>query len=302
VAPRCIGVDVGGTKIAVTVLADGAFGDVVVRPTDRSSTEALLTQLAGMIVAAADGDGGALVGVGIPSAVEFASGRALVSCNVPLVDVPLRAELTRRTGLQVVVDNDATVAALAEACDDAGAVIVDSLVMVTVGTGIGGGLIVDGRIYRGASGAAGEPGMMIIDAGAQDEAGAAPAGSLERRAAGPVLDALAAERGYADGPACLAAAQAGEAPAIEALRIVGQRLGVGVANMICCFDPREVVIGGGLSVAGDLLLGPVVETARELLLPGFGTATTIRLAKHGPDAGVRGAALLAHVELGHATR
>ena len=93
------------------------------------------------------------------------------------------------------------------------------------------------------------------------------------------------------------AAKAGDQEAIEALRTLGERLGIGIANALNTFDPDEVVIGGGVSVAGDLLLGPAVEVARRFALPGVGEHTEIRLARHGREAGVRGAALLAGLEL-----
>jgi glucokinase len=223
------------------------------------------------------------------------------SVNVPLVDVPLREELGRRTGLDVVVDNDASVAALAEACDDDGEIAVDSLVLLTIGTGVGGGVIIDGKIFRGATGAAPELGHIIVEA---DFAPGAPPpsptfpqpGSLERAASGRALDHLAQERGFADGPACLEAAQAGDETARAIFQILGERLGIGIASVICAFEPHEVVIGGGVSRAGDLLLAPATETAWKFVLPGVGTQTQIRLARHGPTAGVRGAALLAKHE------
>lgn len=299
---RCIGVDLGGTKVSTAVLDGSELSDPVLAPTETSSSAALLTQLTEVILAAAAGDTAAIVGIGAPSVIEFETGRALFSANVPLVDVPLRQELGDRTGLQVVVDNDATVAALAEACDETGEVVTDSLVMLTVGTGVGGGVIIGGRIFRGSTGAAPELGHIII--GADLSAGAPPRedrypqpGSLERNAAGRVLDQLAQDRGYADGRAAVDAAQAGEAGGLEALRILGQRLGIGIANVINIFDPQEVVIGGGVSSAGDLLLKPAVETAWQFVFPGVGTKTKIRLARHGPKAGVLGAALLARHEL-----
>lgn len=303
-AQRFIGVDVGGTKVAVAVLEGGTLGETDVHPTDRRSAEALLDQIADAVVRAADGDREALVGIGCPSVIEFATGRVRYSPNIPLVDVALREELGRRTGLEVVVDNDATVAALAEACDDDGEVVVDSLVMLTVGTGVGGGIILDGRIFRGATGAAPELGHLIVMAGF--DPGPPPAdehfpqpGSLEHWAAGRALDALAHERGYDGGPACVAAAHGGDPRAVEAVTILGRRLGIGIANMITAIEPHEVVIGGGVSAAGDLLLQPAAETAWQYVMTGIGTQTRIRLARHGPQAGVLGAALLAKHELAH---
>ena len=109
------------------------------RPTDRASADALIAQIVAQVQAVAAGKTPAAVGIGIPSVVEFATGRARSSVNVPLQDVPLRAVLSDRLGLPVFVDNDATVAALAEAHDESGRLDVDSLVMFTVGTGVGAG-------------------------------------------------------------------------------------------------------------------------------------------------------------------
>jgi glucokinase len=301
---RCIGVDIGGTKVATAVLDGSALSTPQAAPTVTSSTEALLAQLTAAIITAADGDAEALVGIGCPSVIDFATGTARSSVNIPLKDVPLRSALRERTGLEVVVDNDATVAALAEATDvETGRVTVESLAILTVGTGIGGGLVIGGRIYRGATGAAAELGHLIIAADVEDGAPVASPtfpqrGSLEANAAGRVLDQLARARGYENGKAAVAAAQEGHADAIEALRILGGRLGVGIANLINTFDPQEVVIGGGVCAAGDLLLKPAAAAAWPLVLPGVGTATTIRVARHGNRAGVLGAALLARSEIG----
>jgi glucokinase len=303
-AQRYIGVDIGGTKVAVGVLDGAVFGEPTSHPTETASTEALLEQLTEAILEAADGDRDALVGIGCPSVIDFATGTARSSVNIPLKDVPLRQELGRRTGLEVVVDNDATVAALAEATDiETGEVVVDILTMLTVGTGVGGGIVIGGRIFRGATGAASELGHMIV---AADLTHGAPAGrprfpqpaSLEAHAAGGVLDALGQALGYKDARATVAAAQEGKADAIGAVAHLGSCLGVGIANLINTFDPQEMVIGGGVSAAGDLLLQPAIEAAWPLVLPGIGTATTIRLARHRNQAGVLGAALLARMEIG----
>ncbi len=307
-AQRFIGVDLGGTKVATAVLQDRTLTQALREPTDTSSSEAVVAQLAKVITDTADGDDTALVGIGVPSVIDFATGLVRFSPNIPLKDVILREELQRRTGLQVVVDNDATVAALAEACDDHGDVVHPSLVLLTVGTGVGGGVIIDGKIFRGFTGAAPELGHLVINAGFDADGGAPEPTrfpqpqSLEGSAAGRVLDRLAQARGYADGPAVVQAAQDGEDAAIDAVRILGERLGLGIASLMCAFDPQEFVIGGGASAAGELLLRPAEEVARKFVLPGVGTQTTIRLAHHGATAGVLGAALLAKHELGDGNR
>jgi glucokinase len=258
------------------------------------------------------------VGIGVPSIVQFDTGRVVSSVNVPLKDVPLREVLSERLGVPVFVDNDATVAALAEAHDEKLQLVARDLVMLTVGTGIGGGLILGGRIYRGATGAAGELGHTIVGL---DLAGAVPApmgafpqpGSLEFVASGHALDRLAAQAANVHpdselgrlrtegkpvlGADAVKAAQEGDQSACRMVEIWGQRVGIGVANAINTFDPEEVVIGGGAARAGDLLLEPAKRVARGYVVPGLGERTTIRLARHGVRAGVLGAALLALHEL-----
>jgi glucokinase len=294
-----IGLDVGGTKIAAASLEAGRLSASHVVPTDTSSSEAVLDQLV-RAVAEVRLPGSLAVGIGLPSVVEFATGRVRFSVNIPLADLPLRAILTQRLGLPVYVDNDASCAALAEAYEG-DRMVADNLVMFTVGTGVGGGIVIGGKLYRGATGAAAELGHTIIGLdlaeGAPRPADRPPQpGSLERLASGHyALDGLAREAlgGEASGRDAVKAARAGDERAIRALRILGERLGIGIANAINTFDPREVVIGGGVSAAGDLLLGPAREAARRFVLPGVGTETTIRLARRGGEAGVLGAALLA---------
>lgn len=300
-ADRTIGVDVGGTKVSVAVLDGGKLSEPEIRPTETSSAAALLDQLAAAVTAAS-GDGTSAVGIGIPSVVEWRTGRVRSSVNIPLEDVPLRRVLSERIGMPVFVDNDATVAALAEAHDDDGELAARHLVMLTVGTGVGGGVVINGRIYRGSTGAAPELGHMLIaarldDGGTERSERFPQPGSLEAHAAGRRLDALARERGYDGGRALVEAARRGEEAALAALRILGTALGVGIANVINAFDPEVVVIGGGVSAAGELLLEPAKETAWKFVLPGVGTNTEIRLARYGPRAGVRGAALLARQEI-----
>lgn len=310
-----IGVDVGGTKVSVAALRGLNTGDPLVLPTDRTSSDALIGQIVSQVTAVAGGETPAAVGIGVPSVVDFATGRARSSVNVPLQDVPLRTLLRERLGLAVFVDNDATVAALAEAHDDQGRLDIHSLVMFTVGTGVGGGIVIDGRSYRGATGAAGELGQTLVSIDERIPAATSfpQPGSLESSAAGHALDRLAreaagahpdsalgrvlAERGAVAGPDAVAAAKAGDGVAIECVATLGRRLGVGVANAINTFDPQVVAIGGGVSSAGELLVGPARAVALEYVLPGVGTATEIRIARSGPAAGVRGAALLARSEL-----
>jgi glucokinase len=328
VSERLIGVDVGGTKVSVAALRDGELSEPALHRTEHAGGEQLIEQLVAAVHEALDVHGGDAVGVGIPSVIEFATGRVRSSVNVPLQDVPLRSVLSERLGLPVFVDNDATCAALAEAHGEGAELEVANLAMLTVGTGVGGGIVIGGRIYRGATGAAGELGHTLIAAALHD--GPPPhedphedhfpqPGSLERLASGRALDELAQRSATAHpdsalgrrlargeavaGPECVRAAKEGDEQARAALALLGARLGVGIANAINTFDPDVVAIGGGVSAAGDLLLEPARETAARFVLPGVGTRTEIRLARSGPQAGVRGAALLAREALadaGHA--
>jgi glucokinase len=310
-----IGVDVGGTKVSVAALRAGEVGEPLLHPTDVSSAEHLVAQIVAAVHDVAGSEQIAAVGIGVPSVVEFATGRVRSSINIPLRDVPLREVLEGQLGIPVFVDNDATVAAIAEAHDEYGKLDVQNLVMFTVGTGVGGGIFIGGRPYRGATGAAGELGQTNI--GIEHDIPHAKktfpqAGSLEALAAGRELDrltveaagahadsalaALLAAHGTVSGRDAVSAARDGDAAALGVLEIIGRRLGIAVANAINTFDPDVVAIGGGVSSAGDLLLAPIKATAREYVLDGVGTKTEIRLARSGPKAGVRGAALLARSE------
>jgi glucokinase len=315
VSDHFIGIDVGGTKIAVAALQAGELSESTLHHTELGSQEALVDQLVHVIETARTPDTMA-VGIGLPSLVEFATGRIRSSVNVPLKDLPLRELLSERAGLPVYVENDASCAALAEAFRD-GHMAVPHLVMFTVGTGVGGGLVLNGRLFRGATGAAAEVGHTIVGldlaAGAPEHSGVFPQdGSLERLASGTALDTLAEEAAKADpnsflgkrltprggvtGHDVVDGAREGDEASIGCLRILGERLGVGIANAITMFDPLEVVIGGGVSAAGEFLLGPARETAWKYAVPGAGALCNIRLAHHGPRAGVLGAALIAAQE------
>lgn len=314
-----IGIDLGGTKVLAGSLSDNGLGDSHIEPTDRSSAQALIDQLVAL-VGKARGERLDAVGIGVPSVVEFETGRVVSSVNVPLADVRLRRVLEDRLEVPVFVDNDATAAALAEAHDEQLRMVAKNLVMVTIGTGVGGGIVLGGRIYRGATGAAGEVGHTIV---ALDISGPVPPptsfpqpGSLEHVAAGRALDRMTVELAAQEprsalarrieeerqseepvGRECVLAALQGDEAASRTVETWAHRVGIGIANAIHTFDPEEVVIGGGATRVGDLLFEPACSIARSYLLPGVGTRTRIRVARHGVQAGMLGAALLAAQEL-----
>ncbi len=310
--PLAIGVDIGGTKVAGGVVDEQ--GRVVDRTrrftpsTDVSATEATIAEvvreLSGRHQASA---------VGIGAAGWIANDRATVLFAPHLAwrNEPLRDALTQAIGLPVMVENDANAAAWAEyrfgAARDARVVV-----MVTLGTGIGGGLVVDGTLYRGAQGVGCEYGhMSIVPDGRRCACG--NRGCWEMYASGTALahDArelaavapVAADRlmqlaeGNPDrltGPLVTQAAREGDPAAIEIYTMMGRWLGRGLANLAAVLDPTVFVIGGGVSEAGELLLGPAQQTFAETLTGrGFRPAADIRLAELGPEAGLVGAADLA---------
>jgi glucokinase len=312
-----LGLDVGGTKISAAVLEDGVLSEPVLHPTRTDSAEALVDQLAEIAQALRTPETEA-VGLGIPSAIDFATGTAKSGVNVPLQGVPLRQLLGERLGLPVFVDNDANVAALAEA-HEGGRLVARNLVMFTVGTGVGGGLVLDGRLFRGATGAGAEMGHILI--GLDLAKGAPPPadhfpqpGSLEALASGSALDELAQAAAAAKPDGALGRIAAGgeevtgvhvvrlakedDAESVDLLRVLGERLGIGIASAINLFDPEEVVVGGGVATAGELLLEPARRAAEGYVLTGVGELAQIRLARHGVRAGVYGATLLAAQEAG----
>jgi len=311
---RFIGLDVGGTKIASATLQDGKLETRELIKTDVSDSDKLIAQLVELIGHLRTDDTVA-AGVGLPSIIEFATGRVRHTVNLPLDDVPLRELLTERCGVPVYVDNDASCAALAEAYEG-GRVVAQNLVMLTIGTGVGGGMVLGGKVYRGNTSAA-ELGHIIIGLDLTEGAPADPGdfpqpGSLERLASGRALDRLAVESARAHpksflgrrlaageeitGYDAVEGAQQGDIHCRHVIRVLGERLGVGIGSVINIFDPDEIVIGGGVSAAGELLLKPAERTARRHAVPGMGEQTTVRLARHGPQAGVLGAATMAAQE------
>jgi glucokinase len=311
-----IGVDIGGTKVAVAPLRGRRLHDSLIKPTDLSSGPALLEQLVEMVDEVRD-DGLEGVGIGVPSVVEFETGRVVSSVNVPLADVPLRQVLGERLGVPVFVDNDATVAALAEAHDHELRQVARNLVMLTIGTGVGGGLVLGGRIYRGSTGGAAEVGHTLIGL---DLSRRVPPpnqfpqpGSLESLASGHALDALSRQEAHehpqsalgriraggvaVDGTHTVDLGLGGDPSALHLIEIWAEKVGIGVANAINIFDPEEVVIGGGAARAGEALIEAASRVAKGYVHPGLLGHATVRLARHGVRAGVLGAALLAAHEV-----
>jgi glucokinase len=282
-----LGVDVGGTKVAVAAVEAGEGRHAVEHPTVLDSSEALLAGIEAAVreVTAQAGDPVA-IGVGVPSQVEWATGTVLASVNIPLAGVPLREELSRRFGVPVYVDNDASCAALAEA----EAIGAAELVMLTLGTGVGGGVVTGGRIFRGAHGLGGELGHVVVEAEGPECPGACPnRGCLEALCSGTALERDAGRKGRE----VVAAAREGDAGAQAHLDRLGRYLGIGISNMVNAFQPEYVAIGGGLSSAADLFLDTAIAEAGSRALPSLWERATVQVAQGGNAAGVIGAGLLA---------
>jgi len=299
---RTIGVDVGGTKIVVGVVErDGTIVRVERRPTPVESTDALLSGLAAAVESVRD-DTVSAVGVGIPSAIDQRSGTAVFSVNIPLADVDVRTWAEETFGLPAAIDNDANCAALAEWRAGAGRGTTD-MVMITLGTGIGGGLILGGKLYRGWIGAGAELGHIVVDAnGAPCQGHCQGRGHLEALASGRAVDAVAKRLlgPGADTPQLVAAARGGNAEALGALQTAGCWLGVGTASLVNLLNPELIVIGGGFGEAFDLLIGSAREVlARDGVVPARNVVRIVP-AELGADAGLIGAALVAFEALGAA--
>lgn len=288
-----IGVDIGGTKVvAAEVHSDDSLGATARRATpgrrvavslvEDAITEAVLEVAAGRPIA----------GVGLAAAgfVDRSGERVMFAPHLPWVDDPVRARLEDRWGCPVAMDNDANCAALAELTGGA-AVGVDQALLVTLGTGIGGAVILGGRLLRGANGMAGEFGHMQVKPGGRAcECGRT--GCWEQYCSGNAL-VRRLEKQQLTGPAITEAALAGDPAACRALEKTGRWLGVGVANLVAAFDPALVVVGGGVSAAGDLLLDPArAALASSLVGAGHRVVPPIVRARFGPEAGVVGAAHL----------
>ena len=294
-----LGIDVGGTKVEVAAVEGTRAVDPGQRPTDVSSTDALLAGIEDLAreAIAKHGEPQA-IGVGVPSQIDFASGTVVSSVNIPLSGVPLRDELERRFEIPVYVDNDATVAALCEAY-----LVPDGparhLVMLTLGTGVGGGAVVDGRVFRGATGRGAEFGHVVIDWNGPRCQGACPnRGCLETLCSGTALEREASQRAghRVTGREVVEQARGGDADAQALLDQLGVWLGCGIASFYNVFEPEHFLIGGGLSQAADLFLETAVQEARSRVLPGLTDRVHVTVARGGADAGVIGAGLMAALE------
>ena len=309
-----IGVDVGGTKILAGLVDEsGHVLTTARRPTPAQDPDAVLAVVAEVVreLIAKSAEPVVGVGLGIAGQVENTRSTVLWAPNLRWSRVEVRSILEADLGVTVIAENDANAAAWGEFVFGAGADL-DDLTVVTVGTGIGGGVIVGGTMLRGATGGAAEIGhIMVVPGGRQ--CGCGRLGCWEQYASGTALvrqaRELAAERrddaslllslgdGSPEGIQGLhvtKAALAGDPVAIEAFRICGEWLGLGLADLTAVLDPAAFVVSGGVSEAGDLLLGPA-RTTLAAQMPGgdLRPVPQVRVASLGNDAGLIGAADIA---------
>jgi glucokinase len=314
VTVEAIGVDLGGTKMLVGVV--DADRNVTYRSTAPSvglTQDELIATLERELAAARDARGEvAAIGLGIPCTIDQERGLAVMAVNLELAHVPIRDLMRERLGLPVALDNDANAAMLAEHRFGA-ARGADNAVMLTIGTGIGGGLVIGGDIYRGSTGAGAELGHVVIEADGPPCQGNCPnRGCVEALASGTAIarEGLAAAeaapdsalgralaRGATlDGREVTDAALGGDPAAVAVLEKIGRRLGVALSSLANVFAPDVIVIGGGAIRAGDLLLDPARhELASRALEPM--NRTPVAAAHLGPAAGMIGAATMALLEL-----
>ncbi|BBH18300.1 glucokinase [Nocardioides baekrokdamisoli] len=309
-----IGLDVGGSKVlAAEIDADGHLVTTALRITPGRRVpvplvEDALTEAVDEVAA-----GRPISGVGLAAAgfVDAAGERVMFAPHLPWRSDPTRSRLEARWGVPVAMDNDANCAARAELALGAAAGT-QSALMITLGTGIGGGLIVDGKLRRGRNGMSGEFGhMQVVPDGHPCECGRA--GCWEQYASGNALVRYARSRldspSYTQqtsleeacgglpeqltGPMIAEAGRAGDRLAQRAFTVVGEWLGVGIANLVAAFDPEVVVVGGGVSAAGDLLLDPARAALRDSLVAASEREIPdVVPARFGPEAGVVGAAAM----------
>ena len=308
---RVIGIDAGGTKLLGGVVDEQLVVHHRVhrswRGADRSETlDTFVEAVEEVRAAAPDVEA---VGFGIPSLIDPDTGVSLWSNHLPLDDVPFRDLMSERLGLAVHVDNDANLALLAEARRGAARRARHAL-MLALGTGIGGGILIDGRVYRGAGGTAGELGHLVVDTDGAECPGDCPGrGCLEVAASGSTIGLEGEQAGREEPESALGRrlaaggeisgqfvtelAHSGDPAAMAVLESVGRRLGAGLTGLVNAFNPEVVVVGGGAVAAGELLLGPARAVVAERALPPSRDAVRIVPAHFGDESGMVGAALFA---------
>jgi glucokinase len=317
-APRVptVGIDIGGTKVMAGVVdADGQILEQVRAETPEKSKSPRVVEdtIAELVLDLSDRHDVHAVGIGAAGWVDADRSRVLFAPHLAWRDEPLKDALTTRLAVPVMVDNDANTAAWGEWRFGAGRGE-DHLVMITLGTGIGGAVLEDGRVRRGKYGVAGEFGhMQVVPGGHRCPCGnrgcweqyssgnalvreARELAAAESPVAYGIIDRVDGQIGEITGPLITELARDGDAMCTELLQDIGHWLGVGIANLAAAIDPGGFVIGGGVSAADELLTDPARDAfKRHLTGRGYRPEATIKKAQLGPEAGMVGAADLARL-------
>lgn len=293
-----IGVDVGGTKVLAVELGDGPAVNATARvpmPGRDASESAVESAVAAAVAEVAGHRRVRAVGVAAAGLVDATRERVRFAAHLPWRDAAVRDRLADRWGVPVALDNDANCAAYAEVTAGA-AHGADTAIVITLGTGIGGAVVLGGRVVRGANGMAGEFGhVQVVPDGLLCECGLR--GCWEQYCSGRALERVmrVAVGSHLDGPEISQRALAGDRAARGAFDAIGTWLGVGIAGLVSAFDPERVVVGGGVSAGGDLLFEPArAALASSLQAAAHREVPSVVPARFGPEAGALGAALLAH--------
>jgi glucokinase len=304
-----IGVDVGGTGTKAGLVTDS--GEVLLRverPTDRSAgTKGIIEAVEELLERTPEGDAASAIGVGAAGFIDASTGSVNFSPNLIYDDPHIADAVGARTHLPVIVDNDANAAAWGERAFGAARGL-DHVVLLTIGTGIGGGFIVDGRLLRGSTGAGAEFGHTIVDPRGP-ECPCGLRGCIEQFASGGAI-ARAARRAAQDDPRTTLVGFAGSLDAITArhvsqaareydevalgvMRDAGRWLGIGLSNIANLFDPQTIVLGGGVIKAGESFLGVARDTLAAMTAAQRRRPMRLDVTTLGSDAGIVGAAALA---------
>jgi glucokinase len=307
-----IGVDIGGTKIAAGVVDErGQILSRARRESPATDAEQIETTVVALVRDLAREHNVEAVGIGAAGFVDRARSTVLFAPNLAWRGEPLKADLERRIDLPVVVENDANAAAWGEFAFGAGADVED-LLLVTVGTGVGGGIVLGGQLHRGSGGVAAEIGHIRVvpdgrpcgcgnlgcweqyASGTALVRGARRAAELEPSAAAALLTRAEGKASNISGPMITEAARAGDRFALTQLESVATWLADGIATLVAVLDPAVVAVGGGVAEAGDLLVDPLKRRfSAQLTGREHRPEPSIRIAQLGVDAGIIGAADLA---------
>ena len=315
-----IGIDLGGTKISAAVIDDdfNILAKSSCKTNAQRESDLLTKDIADLCRSVADKIGLTLsdvesIGIGCPGAIDNIKGTVEYSCNLPYVSYPLRQKLSQMSGVdKIYIDNDANAAALGEAVAGAAKGTASS-VMITLGTGVGGGIIINNKIVSGINGAGGELGHMVIKFDGRP-CPCTRRGCFEAYSSATALKNITKERlrklkseniptlmlemcgGDPEKASPRTAFEASKKNDTEAKKIIEeytQNLACGITNIINIFQPETVIIGGGLSGEGDYLLKPLLPIIeREQYTRTYKNKTTIKIATLGNDAGLIGAAAL----------